>query len=286
MVCLSLASACGGDDAYHPSFSEGEASADECPAGGRVLLVDGEPQLTVCDGDDGKDGAPGAPGTKGDKGDAGAQGVPGAVGATGSTGARGQDGVSAAAQLSEVISCISNKRQSLVAIQCTDGVTGELGSGTVTVTGQVFTAGHVVADIATLPCSVFDVDFDHSTLIGTVTSAVPDPVYDAAALNVSWVGTPPAGVPVVAAPPALGDLVVSTGHPDALFALQYAAGFVTAVNVNEMGTDWAGAFMADYSSNGGGSGGAIFNDKCEWIGIHVGGFSDGFESSIALPFGE
>jgi S1-C subfamily serine protease len=171
-----------------------------------------------------------------------------------------------------------------VGIQCTDGVTAEFGSGTVTEGGQVSTAGHVVADIATLPCSIFDVDVDHSTMIGTVLNAVPDSVYDAAVLNVSWVGATPAGIPAVIAPPALGDLVVSTGHPDALFALQYATGFVTAVNVNEMGAQWAGAFMADYSSNSGGSGGAVFNADCEWIAIHVGGFSDGFETSIALPF--
>jgi hypothetical protein len=42
--------------------------------------------------------------------------------------------------------------------------------------------------------------------------------------------------------------------------------------------------MSDYSPTGGGSGGAIFNADCEWVGIHVGDFSDGSENSIALPF--
>jgi hypothetical protein len=79
-------------------------------------------------------------------------------------------------------------------------------------------------------------------------------------------------------------MVVATGHPNALQSIQYSSGFVTAVDLTEMGAEWAGAFMADYSSNAGGSGGAIFNADCEWVGIHVGGFSDGFETSIALPF--
>jgi S1-C subfamily serine protease len=281
VVCLGLSSACGGGDPAQLDVSQREATAEECENGGLVLALNGEEEPAICNGVPGADGSPGAPGMKGD---AGARGAPGAVGATGSTGPSGQAGASAAAELSQTISCISSKRHSLVGIQCTDGVTAELGSGTVTPSGQVFTAGHVVASIATLPCSIFDVDVDHSTLIGTVTNVVPDAVYDAAVLNVSWVGATPAGIPTVVAPPALGELVVSTGHPDALFALQYAAGFVTAVNVNELAANWAGAFMADYSSNSGGSGGAVFNADCEWIGIHVGGFSDGFETSIALPF--
>jgi hypothetical protein len=284
VVCLGLSSACGGGDPAQLDVSQREATAEECENGGLVLTINGEEEPAICNGVKGADGSPGASGAKGAKGDAGAQGAPGAVGATGSTGASGQAGASAAAELSQTISCISAKRASLVAVQCTDGVTTEIGSGTVTLSGQVFTAGHVVANIATLPCSIFDVDVDHSTIIGTVTNVVPNAVYDAAVLNVSWVGVTPAGIPTVVAPPALGDLVVSTGHPDALFALQYAAGFVTAVNVNEMAANWAGAFMADYSSNSGGSGGAVFNADCEWVGIHVGGFSDGFETSIALPF--
>jgi hypothetical protein len=42
--------------------------------------------------------------------------------------------------------------------------------------------------------------------------------------------------------------------------------------------------MTDYASSGGGSGGPVFNADCEWIGLHVGGFSNGPELSIALPF--
>lgn len=270
--------ACGGGDAGEPELSTRAASAAECPAGGTVMQLDGEDKATICNGVDGAEGAPGAPGAVGARGERGETGAPGATGSTGAS------GVSGAEDVVETISCISAKRASLVGIQCTDGVTIGFGSGTVTQLGQVYTAAHVVADIATMTCSIFDIDVDHATLLGTVTDAVPDGVFDAAALNVSWVGAPPAGISPVSASPGLGDMVVATGHPQALRALHYSTGYVTAVGVTEMGTDWAGAFMADYASNGGGSGGAIFNQGCEWIGIHVGGFSDGFESSIALPF--
>jgi hypothetical protein len=284
---------CGGGDAHEPELSTREATDEECAAGGTVMQLDGEDKVTVCNGANGQDGAQGAPGgvgSSGEKGDTGARGATGSTGTNGSTGAPGQQGqqgpvgASTAAEVAEAISCISGKKASLVGIQCTDGVTFAFGSGTVTQSGQVITAQHVVADIATHPCTIFDIDVDHVTMIGTVLDAVPDPVFDSAALNVSWVGVAPAGIAVVSAPPALGELVVSTGHPDALLALQYSSGFVTAVDIVEMGPAWSGAFMADYSSAGGGSGGAIFNADCEWIGIHVGGFTDGLESSIALPF--
>jgi len=66
LVSLGLV-ACGGSDP-DPSFSEAEAGANECPSGGKVLLVDGEPQMTVCNGVDGTEGATGTQGAKGDPG--------------------------------------------------------------------------------------------------------------------------------------------------------------------------------------------------------------------------
>ncbi|MEY4551176.1 MAG: Trypsin-like peptidase domain [Pseudomonadota bacterium] len=290
---------CGGGDPHEPELSTREATGDECAAGGTVLQLNGDDKVTVCNGANGQNGqngaqgAPGVVGSSGEKGDTGARGATGSTGANGDPGASGQPGAagqagpagaSTAAEVAETISCISGQKASLVGIQCTDGVTYGFGSGTVTQGGQVITAQHVVADIATQTCSVFDIDVDHATMIGTVLDAVPDAVFDLAVLNVSWVDAAPAGIAVVSARPALGEMVVSTGHPAALLALQYSSGFVTAVALTEMGPAWSGAFMADYSSSGGGSGGAIFNANCEWIGIHVGGFSNGLESSIALPF--
>jgi hypothetical protein len=71
-VCLLAA--CGGDSNYHPEFSEAEAGAFECPGGGKVLLVDGEPQMTVCNGADGADGVNGVNGVNGAQGPKGGPG--------------------------------------------------------------------------------------------------------------------------------------------------------------------------------------------------------------------
>lgn len=290
VVCLGFASACGGGDPAELDVSQREATGAECQDGGLVLSVDGEEQPAICNGANGEDGALGAPGADGAQGDpgergaTGARGVSGTPGTNGINGTPGTEGLSATAQVAETISCINGKRASLVAIQCDDGTILETGSATVTLSGQVFTAGHVVANLANTVCNVFDVDVDHVTMLGAVTGFTPVGTFDAAVVDVAWAGAIPAGIPSVVRSPALGELVVSTGHPNALVALQYSSGFVTAVGINEMGTSWAGAFMADYSSNGGGSGGAVFNADCEWVGIHVGGFTNGLETSIALPF--
>lgn len=291
-VCvLTGAAGCGGDDPY-PEFAQRDATGDECPQGGTVLLVDGQPQATVCDGADGTPGAVGAvgaPGTSGEDGAdglPGAQGQPGAAGPAGASGLQGDAGPPASAEVAELAACVSALRSNMVVIQCaTDTVdVFDFGSGTITPQGTIITAEHVVTDAVAFPCDVFDVDVDHVTFLGTVTSETPDGLLDVATLAVDWEGVPPAGVPPIVNPPNLGDMTMATGHPNVLSALQIAPGFVTATNVSEFGDVWDDAFLADYSSNGGGSGGAVFNADCEWIGVHVGGFTDGLELSIAMPF--
>ena len=67
---LSLLSACSSSgDA--PEVEARAAGVDECPAGGTVLLVDGEVQATVCNGRDGDTGPAGVPGTPGVMGEPG-----------------------------------------------------------------------------------------------------------------------------------------------------------------------------------------------------------------------
>jgi S1-C subfamily serine protease len=294
-VCSLTAAACGGDDAY-PEFAQRDATGDECPQGGTVLLVDGRTQATVCDGED---GTPGAMGVPGERGEDGTDGTPGTQGAAGPAGLQGGAGTSASAEVVELASCVSALRSNMVVIQCATGVVDDLGtpddpaddvplfdfgSGTVTPQGTIITAGHVVTDAVAFPCDVFDVDVNHVALLGSVTAETPDGLLDVATLGVDWEGVPPTGVPPVVSPPSLGDMTMATGHPNVLDAIQISPGFVTATNVSEFGEVWDNAFLADYSSNGGGSGGAVFNADCEWIGVHVGGFADGLELSIAMPF--
>lgn len=298
-VCvLTGAAGCGGDDPY-PEFAQRDATGDECPQGGTVLLVDGQPQATVCDGADGAPGAMGTPGEPGEDGTNGTPGTQGAAGPAGASGLQGDAGPPASAEVAELASCVSSLRANMVVIQCTTGLVDDLGtpddpaddvplfdfgSGTITPQGTIITAAHVVADAVNFPCDVFDVDVNHVVRLGAVTSETPDGLLDVATLAVDWEGVPPAGVPPIVNPPNLGDMTMATGHPNVLSALQIAPGFVTATNVSEFGDVWDDAFLADYSSNGGGSGGAVFNADCEWIGVHVGGFTDGLELSIAMPF--
>lgn len=56
LVLAAALTACGGDS-DPPEFSQRPATTGECASGGAVLLVDGEPQAVVCNGQDGQDGS-------------------------------------------------------------------------------------------------------------------------------------------------------------------------------------------------------------------------------------
>lgn len=93
LVCVLLASACGGDDAQ-ASLSQRDADSSECPGGGLVISIDGQEQPPLCSGVDGRNGLPGAdgvPGAPGAPGSDGADGTNGANGVNGSNGANGTD---------------------------------------------------------------------------------------------------------------------------------------------------------------------------------------------------
>jgi hypothetical protein len=66
--------ACGSEDPYEPEFGQRDATNGECPSGGTVLLVDGEAQATLCDGENGANGANGSNGVNGTDGEDGANG--------------------------------------------------------------------------------------------------------------------------------------------------------------------------------------------------------------------
>lgn len=70
---------------------------------------------------------------------------------------------------------------------------------------------------------------------------------------------------------------------NALANVQYSTDIVASISDNEV-ADWPNAILADYASSGGGSGGGLFTADGQWFGIHVGGFNNGLELSIGLPF--
>lgn len=268
--------ACSGSDS--PEISTRDASRDECSDGGVAVCVDGACQL-ACDG---ADGVPGEQGPEGPAGARGAQGSPGEQGSDGAPGPAGAVGESATQEVLSVVTSIRAQSANFVAIECGDGLGGfTAGSGTVMADGRIMTAAHVVA-APSVDCLVYHVDDGVVTLYGAVESFTTGPM-DMTSVTIDWEVTPPAGVARVQYAPAVGELVFATGHPNTILNIQYSAGAVTSIGDNEV-VDWPNAFMADYASNGGGSGGAIFNADGEWFGIHVGGFVDGLELSIGLPF--
>lgn len=89
-------------------------------------------------------------------------------------------------------------------------------------------------------------------------------------------------------PIRLGEIVGNLSHPLGVTNdVQLTIGYVVDDNLNStLGSTarWRDAFMADYAAAGGSSGSPVFSYTGEWIGIHVGGFTQGLELSIALPF--
>lgn len=285
-----LALACGSEDPA-ARYEVRDATSSECEFGGYVLVVD-DGDFKSCNGAPGPEGAVGETGfgERGPAGEPGADGEDGVAGPSGSNGLPGVSGLNASVQAEAFISCVSEKRRSMVGIQCPgpEPETFGFGSGTVDEAGNVITALHVVSDAEGLPvagCDIFDIDVDRLALVGSVSLSTPDATgLDITSLTIDWLGEPPIGLTRVVNPPSLGDFVASIGHPSALISINITSGFVTATGVQEFGEIWTDAFMGDYASSGGGSGAAIFNSDCEWIGVHVGGFEDGLEISIGLPF--
>lgn len=91
---------------------------------------------------------------------------------------------------------------------------------------------------------------------------------------------------------AVGDFLALLSHPTVFRNdLQTTFGFVTDDNaqasLGSMGIDWQDAIMTDMSAGPGSSGGPIFNNDGEFIGVHVGGFgsdSSGLELNFQLIF--
>ena len=89
--------------------------------------------------------------------------------------------------------------------------------------------------------------------------------------------------------PLVGDLLVLLSYPGEFTNdVQTTFGFVTDDNaqssLGDMAVEWRDAIISDMSAGGGSSGGAIFNEKNEFVGVHVGGFSSGSSAGLELNF--
>jgi S1-C subfamily serine protease len=298
IVSLGLV-ACGGDPA-DVDVSQRAATGEECTNGGLVLILDGEEQAAICNGQNGSQGADGQSGVDGVNGAPGRDGTTGDRGLTGAIGERGAPGANAA-DASAIVATIASSASAIVVVECTDGVVAGFGSGTKTTTGTVITAEHVTN--AMTSCSVYSEA--PVTLLGEATFISQRGARDQVELTVSWnaAGEAVQGlVPHLNVAPSIGDLVAVVGHPTlydgAALEHQYTTGLVTATSLAStlegvpllasQAAYWQSSWSTDAVAWHGNSGGPVFNASGEWVGILVGSFNGGPDNegpdlSIVLP---
>lgn len=226
--------------------------------------------------------------------DDGNNGVNGTNGLNGADGQSGKD----ALNIANIVSEIHTHDDAFVIIeskfcQVVDCLTGTVqfatGSGTKTADGNVITAFHVVNDDTLLYAGsqIYSADM---IFLGSSSSNTQNSSRDQATMNVAWNAT---GNAITGLTPRLnvsvdtGDLVVVVGHPgvyDTLsFEAQYTSGFVTADDASltlstptfNAATFWSGGYVVDAVAWHGNSGGPVFNELGEWIGMLVGAYNGG-----------
>jgi S1-C subfamily serine protease len=247
-------------------------------------------------GEQGQDGAVGLQGPKGDTGEPGTplgdgSGGQGTLTLDGNAGGYGVD-------VANLVGEIAEHADAFVIVQCTtDGETFSFGSGTKTDSGTVITADHVVDDHTT--CDVFsESPVQH---LGSVEDYAQQGSRDQMELVVDWneAGEAIAGVePLIGVRPALGEFIVVVGHPGVGSNLslehQYTTGFVTSADAAATlanlarETYWSEGYTTDAVAWHGNSGGPVFNDAGEWIGLLVGSFNGsadntGPDLTVAIP---
>jgi S1-C subfamily serine protease len=194
----------------------------------------------------------------------------GPAGPTGATGERGERGESFKEYSHNLLSKLKPLQRGVVNLQCGGGS----GSGTRISQDTVVTAFHVLDGASS--CVVRS--NGQQVAIGTVLSRSPAGRDIGFIRGLTFNFEVPIINPVRDKLPAVGDLLVLMSYPSFLTNdLQTTLGFVTDDNVqnslDEMGIEWRDAIMSDMSAGSGSSGGPVFSDAGEFVGIHVGGFS-------------
>lgn len=211
-----------------------------------------------------------------------------ADGLDGIDGQDGLDGADAIDSLFVFATTLAGKTNSILDIRMFDGNNNPQGrcTGTKTTNNTVVTASHC---------------FDQNTaqlyflqelnVVGQ--GGTPHPLASSGrdvveVAGVNWSGSVPGLSITTAYNVDVGELVGNISLPlDIAGDPQITMGWVTDDNLNTSFNNdpfWHDAFMADYAAAGGSSGSPVFNEQGEWVGIHVGGFSNSLELSIALPF--
>jgi S1-C subfamily serine protease len=194
----------------------------------------------------------------------------GPAGPAGAAGERGERGESFKESSHKLLTKLKPLQKGVVNLQCGGGS----GSGTRIGHDTVITAFHVLDGANS--CVVRS--NGQQVAIGNVLSRSPSGRDIGFIRGLTFNFEVPIINPVRDKMPAIGDLLVLMSYPSLLTNdLQTTLGFVTDDNVqnslDEMGIAWRDAIMSDMSAGSGSSGGPVFSDVGEFVGIHVGGFS-------------
>jgi hypothetical protein len=263
VVGLAFFTACAG-----PAGPPGPAGAGEMGAVGTT-------------GATGAMGVMGVMGTMGTIGPAtgvmGAMGIPGAAGPAGPAGQTGATGASGSAGARELVARALPFRGSILDIECDTAAGSTRGTGTKTTNGLIVTAFHVVNG-----CTASAFVAEGGVQVGGGGSFFqPVAGRDLAIIQgITWspAGAALAGVPALeGVHPSIGDPTLLVSYPGAITNdLQFTVATVADDDVVSslepaLRTFWSSAFSADVSTEHGSSGGPVFNQAGQWVGILVGG---------------
>jgi S1-C subfamily serine protease len=205
----------------------------------------------------------------------------GNIGPTGPAGAAGERGESFNQASRRILNKLKSFQAGVVNLQCN----GASGSGTRISSDTVVTAFHVI-DGAT-NCVIRSNNLQ--VAIGTQLSRSPSGRDIGYIRGITFYSDIPIIEQTKDKLPLVGDLLVLMSYPS-LFTndLQTTIGFVTDDNaqnsLGSMGLEWRDSIVSDMSAGGGSSGGPVFNEDGQFVGIHVGGFSGAEGGGTELNF--
>ncbi|NBX18836.1 MAG: serine protease [Proteobacteria bacterium] len=212
-------------------------------------------------------------------------GAQGPAGPAGTAGERGERGESYKEASHKLLTKLKPLQRGVLNLQCG----GASGSGTRISQDTVITAYHVLNGASS--CVVRS--SGQQVGIGNQLSRSPSGRDIGYIRGLTFNFDVPIISPAKGKIPLVGDMLVLMSYPSFLTNdLQLTLGFVTDDNVQnsleEMSLEWRDAIVSDMSAGSGSSGGPVFNEDGEFVGIHVGGFSGedggGTELNFQLMF--
>ena len=204
----------------------------------------------------------------------------------GPEGRSGPKGEGSSDVIAKMINATAKYKNSILDIECTDGVSFWRGTGSFVTGGKILTAHHVVA--GAMSCEYYN----EGGFVGSGASGL----YNFGGLDMVLI-TPKEMVKTdLIQIPYTTNYQVTVGEPLLLLSLpldinhnvQSTFGYVTDDNVSseDLGTwanYWRGAFTSDMVASSGSSGASVFNGHGIIFAIHVGGYDYNLDLNYQLP---